>query len=176
MRKIIVFLFLFTIAFPVIATPFSDISIRCGHAGFYDFKEKNSLNLDVMLGVSFGLTKHLEVGFSCISPIMPKPFSSVLGGVELGISVLGNRVSDYDNTMGSMINMVIRAGFFIGFDNEMLVSLRLVPLSVGTPMKGIRESFMPVGVFYNIKKKSLGIYFSLGEFDYYIRGSWRDNK
>lgn len=175
-KKTLILIMMFFLSFTLYSAPFGDIGVRFGHASFVDFKEKNSLEMNVMTGLSFGLTKHVELDLSCLTPVMPKPFRTLTGGFEIGFSFLGERTSDYDNVMGSFLNSVIKLGFFVSTDGQMLISLRISPITLGSPMKGRRESFMPVGIFYNIKKQTLGLYFSFGEFDYYIRGSWRDLK
>ncbi len=175
MRKVIVVLLILTASTAVFS---SDIALRIGHGAFLP-GEKGELGLHALGGVSLGLTKRVELNLEVISPLVPAPFSDAVAGFEVGYSLLGDRNRNiYYN--GSAMNTVVSLGLFAsdharnGRFLPTYLTLRITPVTIGTPLTGKRESFMPVGLAWNFREKTLGVFMSVMLYDHYIKGTWRD--
>jgi len=156
----------------------SDIALRVGHGAFLP-GENGEFGLHGLAGVSFGLTKRIEMNLEVVTPLVPRPVSDVVAGLEVGVSLLGDRNRDiYYN--GNSINTVASLGLFASDHAEdgrflpTYLTLRITPVTIGTPLIGKRESLMPVGVAWNFREKTLGVFMSIMLYDHYIKGTWRD--
>lgn len=150
----------------------AEVGIRIGHGAIApDFK--NGLGLTVLAGLDFGLTDTLELNVEAMTPVVPDPFSKVVAGFELGYAVSGKRVAK-DGYAGSAINQVVSVGFFTENLVPTYITLRITPVTVGTPAYGRRESLLPIGIAWNFRDNSVGLFISIIMYDHYISGTWRD--
>ena len=184
MKKILVIMLIFLAMFTSFASEtssgttaksvlFKDIGIRIGNGTFF-WNEHFDVGLHLLGGMTFGLTQRLEVAFEAITPIVPNPFSSLVAGFEFSFSLLGDRVTVIDNA-GSGVNMLISIGMFCsshGEDGKFLptyLTLRINPLTLGTPNSGKREQLLPMGIAWNFREKTVSMFFSLLMYDHYIK-------
>lgn len=176
MKKTFLICLLLLFVFPLCASTFlGDIGLRIGHASFV--AHDGEYGLSILGGATFGLTERLEINLEAITEITPSPFSEVAVGTEIGYSILGNRVNA-DKNAGFYMNTIISLGFFAsnhsGRFSPTYLTLRITPITMGTPHSGSRQSFLPIGVAWNFKENSFSVFFSLTIYDHYIKGSWRD--
>ncbi len=152
---------------------FKDIGIRIGNGTFF-FNEHYETGLHLLGGMTFGLTQRLEVALEAITPIVPNPFSDVAVGFEFSFAFLGDRVTAIGNA-GTGINVLLSLGMFCsshGEDGKFLptyLTLRIHPITFGTPNAGKREHFLPMGVAWNFREKKVSMFFSLLMYDHYIK-------
>ena len=150
---------------------FAEIGIRIGH-GTVD-PDFNNLGLTALAGVDIGLTKRLELNIQVMTPVVPDPLSKAVAGFEIGYSIGGNRTAD-NGYAGISINHVVSLGLFTVNLVPTYLTLRVTPLTVGTVAAGRRENFLPIGVAWNFRDNSFGLFISIIEYDHYITGTWRD--
>jgi len=155
----------------VVFSASAEIGLRIGHGTINpDFK---NLGLTALAGVDIGLTKRLELNIEVMSPIVPNPLSKAVAGFEIGYSIGGNRTAD-DGYAGISINHVVSLGLFTVNLVPTYLTLRITPLTIGTVAAGRRENFLPIGVAWNFRDNSFGLFISIIEYDHYITGTWRD--
>ncbi|MCR5760453.1 MAG: hypothetical protein K6F82_00385 [Sphaerochaetaceae bacterium] len=176
MKRILSFVFVLLLVFPLCASTFmGDISLRIGHGSFV--AHDGDYGLSVLGGASFGLTERLELNVEAITEITPSPLSEVAAGFEIGYSLLGNRTNESGNA-GFYMNTIISAGLFAadhsGNFAPTYLTLRITPISMGTPNAGYRQSLVPVGLAWNFRENTFSLFLSLTIYDHYIKGSWRD--
>ena len=151
----------------------AEVGVRIGH-GALDPDFKNGLGLTLLAGLDFGLTERLELNVEAMTPLVPNPFSEVRAGFELGYALSGKRVAK-DGYSGIAINQVVSIGLFTdGNFIPTYLTLRVTPLTVGTPASGRRENLLPVGIAWNFRDNSVGLFITVIMYDYYISGTWRD--
>ena len=155
----------------VVFSAFAEIGIRIGH-GTLD-PDFNNLGMTALAGVDIGLTKRLELNIEVMTPIVPNPFSKAVAGFEIGYSLGGNRTAD-NGYAGISINHVVSVGFFTVNLVPTYLTLRLTPVTVGTVAAGRRENFLPIGIAWNFRDNSIGLFMSIMVYDHYITGTWRD--
>ena len=149
----------------------AEIGIRIGH-GTLD-PDFNNLGMTALAGVDIGLTKRLELNIEVMTPIVPNPLSKAIAGFEIGYSLGGNRTAD-NGYAGISINHVVSLGFFTVNLVPTYLTLRLTPVTVGTVAAGRRENFLPIGLAWNFRDNSFGLFMSIMVYDHYITGTWRD--
>ena len=170
MKKLLIVLVFIIALSPVFAERSifaQDIGIRAGHGAFLN----GDGGLHVLGGLTIGLSERLEFNPEVIVQVMPDPFKSLNLGFEIGYSLLGNRVNKTD-IAGPILNTVLCFGCFTDNLKPRYLTLRVVPLTLGTPFSGKRENFFPVGVAYDLQDKKFSCFFSIAIYDYYIKGTW----
>ncbi len=155
----------------VVFSASAEIGIRIGH-GTLDPDFKN-LGMTALAGVDIGLTKRLELNIEVMTPVVPNPLSKAVVGFEIGYSLGGNRIAD-NGYAGISINHVVSVGFFTVNLVPTYLTLRLTPVTVGTVAAGRRENFLPIGIAWNFRDNSIGLFMSIMVYDHYITGTWRD--
>lgn len=155
----------------VVFSASAEIGIRIGH-GTLD-PDFNNLGMTALAGVDIGLTKRLELNIEVMTPIVPNPLSKAIAGFEIGYSLGGNRTAD-NGYAGISINHVVSLGFFTVNLVPTYLTLRLTPVTVGTVAAGRRENFLPIGLAWNFRDNSFGLFMSIMVYDHYITGTWRD--
>ena len=155
----------------VVFSASAEIGIRIGH-GTLD-PDFNNLGMTALAGVDIGLTKRLELNIEVMTPIVPNPLSKAIAGFEIGYSIGGNRTAD-NGYAGISINHVVSVGFFTVNLVPTYLTLRLTPVTVGTVAAGRRENFLPIGIAWNFRDNSIGLFMSIMVYDHYITGTWRD--
>lgn len=155
----------------VVFSASAEIGIRIGH-GTLD-PDFNNLGMTALAGVDIGLTKRLELNIEVMTPIVPNPLSKAIAGFEIGYSLGGNRTAD-NGYAGISINHVVSLGFFTVNMVPTYLTLRLTPVTVGTVAAGRRENFLPIGIAWNFRDNSFGLFMSIMVYDHYITGTWRD--
>ena len=119
-------------------------------------------------GIVIGGDSYFELEGVLISEITPAPANTVLGGVLIGISLLGDRNPGY-------FNVVLSGGYLHGisglnsggegFDfsnpehNDYLI-LRISPLAIGNSYYGMRERIFSAGIYYDIQRGKTGFVWS----------------
>jgi hypothetical protein len=157
---------------------FKDIAIRIGTGRFF-FDKYSKMGANFLGGLTFGLTQRMEVSLEAITPLVPEPFSEVIAGFEVSFSLLGARVY-LENNAGNGLNTLVSLGLFFSDHNNKsqylptFLTLRLVPLTVGSPYSGRREHLLPMGIAWNLQDNTFSFFFSVVMYDNYIKGSWRD--
>lgn len=152
---------------------FKDIGIRIGNGTFL-WNPDMDMGLHLLGGMTFGLTKRLEVAVEAITPIVPNPLSDVVAGFELSYALIGDRVSS-GNTAGTGINTMLSVGLFCSTHNVDAVfkptylTFRINALTIGTPYSGRREHLLPVGIAWNFQKGSVSFFCSILMYDHYIK-------
>jgi hypothetical protein len=155
----------------VVFSAFAEFGIRIGQGTLNpDF---SNLGLTALAGVDIGLTKRLELNVEVMTPIVPDPLSKAVAGFEIGYSLGGNRTAD-NGYAGISINHVVSLGLFTVNLVPTYLTLRVTPLTVGTVAAGRRENFLPIGVAWNFRDNSFGLFISIIDYDHYITGTWRD--
>ena len=155
----------------VVFSASAEIGIRIGH-GTLD-PDFNNLGMTALAGVDIGLTKRLELNIEVMTPVVPNPLSKAIAGFEIGYSLGGNRTAD-NGYAGISINHVVSLGFFTVNLVPTYLTLRLTPVTVGTVAAGRRENFLPIGLAWNFRDNSFGLFMSIMVYDHYITGTWRD--
>lgn len=176
MKKIVLSVIVLLLVFPLCASVFmQDISLRIGHSSFV--AHDGEYGLSVLGGASFGLTERLELNAEVITELTPSPFSEVAAGVEVGLSVLGNRTNESKNA-GFYMNTIVSAGIFAsnhsGNFAPTYLTLRITPIAMGTPNAGYRQSLLPIGAAWNFRENTFSLFLGVTIYDHYIKGSWRD--
>lgn len=176
MKRVFVLCLLLLLVFPLCASTFlGDIGLRIGHGSFV--AHDGDYGLNILGGVSLGLTERLELNVEAMTELAPSLFSEVAVGTEIGYSILGNR-TNADKNAGFYMNTIISAGFFFsdhsGVFAPTYLTLRITPISMGTPHTGHRQSLLPIGVAWNFRENTFSVFLSLTIYDHYIKGSWRD--
>ncbi len=157
---------------------FQDIAIRIGDAGFL-FDKNSKMGANFLGGVTIGLTKRTEIAIEAITPLVPDPFSNVMVGFEFSYNLLGERVSEKNNA-GNGLNTLLSVGLFFSNHNKKeqflptFLTLRIVPLTAGSPYSGRREHLLPIGLAWNFQDNTFSLFVSVIMYDNYIKGSWRD--
>lgn len=157
---------------------FQDIAIRIGEGRFL-FDEYSKMGANFLGGVTVGLTSRIEVSIEAITPLVPDPLSDVIAGFEFSYGLLGARVYSTNNA-GNGLNTMLSLGLFFSDHNHQnqflptFVTLKLTPLTVGSPYSGRREHLLPFGVAWNIQDNTFSMFVSVMLYDNYIKGTWRD--
>jgi len=170
---------LFSVAASVASEPsssnsvlFKDIAIRVGNGTFL-WDDNFDMGLHLLGGMTFGLTKRLEVALEAITPVVPLPFSSVVAGFEFSYALLGDRVSAINNA-GTGLNTLISVGLFFSSYNDSesfkptFLTLRINPVTIGSPYSGKREHILPMGVAWNFVDNSVSLFCSIILYDHYL--------
>lgn len=148
-----------------------DIGFSFGQANFL-FDKHDPSGVGMLLGGTFGLTERLELDVQALTMLTPKLCGDFSVGIELGYSLLGERVFDYDNA-GLGINMLVSVGLFANDHNPdgrflpTILTLRITPLTVGSPRTGRRERLLPMGIAWNFYSNEFTFFFSAFIFDFY---------
>lgn len=148
-----------------------DVGFSFGHGDFM-FDQYSEPGIGVLLGGTFGLTERAELDIVAVAPLAPRPFSDVTIGLEAGFSLLGERVFSYDNA-GLGINTLLSVGLYANNHNDAglflptILTLRVAPLTVGSPRIGKRERVLPLGVAWNILSGQVSFFFSAFVYDFY---------
>ena len=157
---------------------FQDIAIRVG-TGRFVFDEHSKMGANFLGGITVGLTARLEFALEAITPLVPDPLSEVTAGFDLSYDFLGDRVYSTNNA-GNGLNTLLSLGLFFSDHNHQnqflptFLTLRLTPLTVGSPYSGRREHIIPFGVAWNFQDNTFSLFVSLIMYDNYIKGTWRD--
>ena len=112
-----------------------------GYAGTYGYT-----------GLVAGLTPRLECELYGVGELTPDPASVLLAGVNIGISLSGDRGPTY-------FNMVMDVGLLAEWraDSSGPVSvhalLRVSPLVIGNPYYGYRDRIFSIGLLYDLTGK-----------------------
>ena len=152
---------------------FKDIGIRVGNGSFL-WDSYMDTGLHFLGGVTFGLTKRLEVAVEAITPIVPSPLSDVVAGLEFSYALLGDRVSSGD-TAGTGINTMLSLGLFCSNHNSKGVfmptylTFRLNTLTIGMPYSGRREHLLPIGIAWNFMEGKVSLFCSILMYDHYVK-------
>lgn len=152
---------------------FKDIGIRVGNGSFL-WDSYMDTGLHFLGGMTFGLTKRLEVAVEAITPIVPSPLSDVVAGLEFSYALLGDRVSSGD-TAGTGINTMLSLGLFCSTHNEKGVfmptylTFRLNTLTIGMPYSGRREHLLPIGIAWNFMEGKVSLFCSILMYDHYVK-------
>ena len=152
---------------------FKDIGIRVGNGTFL-WDPYMDTGLHFLGGMTFGLTKRLEVAIEAITPIVPSPLSDVVAGFELSYALLGDRVSA-GNTAGTGINTMLSLGLFCSNHNSKGVfmptylTFRLNTLTIGMPYSGRREHLLPIGIAWNFMEGKVSLFCSILMYDHYVK-------
>jgi hypothetical protein len=157
---------------------FQDIAIRVGEGSFL-FDKYSKMGANFLGGITLGLTKRVEVSIEAITPLVPDPFSDVIAGFEFGLSLLGDRVYSTNNA-GNGLNVTLCAGLFFSDHNSKgqylptFLTLRVIPLTAGSPYSGRSEHLLPIGLAWNFQDNTVSLFVSIMMYDNYIKGTWRD--
>ncbi len=152
---------------------FKDIGIRVGNGTFL-WDPYMDTGLHFLGGMTFGLTKRLEVAVEAITPIVPSPLSDVVAGFELSYALLGDRVSSGD-TAGTGINTMLSLGLFCSNHNSKgifmptYLTFRLNTLTIGMPYSGRREHLLPIGIVWNFMEGKVSLFCSILMYDHYVK-------
>src|SRR5574344_216243 len=173
MKKLIIVVLVLCISFSVAADSvlMKDIGFSFGHGNFL-FDSYDPSGVGLLLGGTFGLTQRLELdvcGMMMLTPLFGSDYSV---GLELAFALMGERVFDYDNA-GLGINSLVSIGLYANDHNAenrflpTIITLRLTPLTVGSPRTGRRERMLPMGVAWNFLSGEFTFFFSAFIFDFY---------
>lgn len=152
---------------------FKDIGIRVGNGSFL-WDSYMDTGLHFLGGMTFGLTKRLEVAVEAITPIVPSPLSDVVAGLEFSYTLLGDRVSSGD-TAGTGINTMLSLGLFCSNHNSKgifmptYLTFRLNTLTIGMPYSGRREHLLPIGIAWNFMEGKVSLFCSILMYDHYVK-------
>lgn len=170
MKKIIVLVLVLLLGFSLFASPFNDFAIMLGN-GNYHWDGKG---IGLSYGLTLGLSARTELRLRALSEITPKPFGSNLIILEAGVSLLGKR-STGSKVAGDALNMLLTVGGFYTTENQGCgIILGLTPLIIGSPILGRREHLLRTDVGWDFRNKKLIVALSLGDFDFYLKGTNRD--
>lgn len=172
MKRVFAAMLLFLCCLSLFASvAFGDIGISFGHGNFlFDSYEESGAG--VMTGLCIGLTERLELDLQAQIMLTPHPFGTATVGLELAWALLGERVFDYDNA-GLGINTLISIGLWANDHNPGsrfvpgILTLRITPLTDGSPRTGRRERILPVGVAWNFCSGEVTLFFSAFILDFY---------
>lgn len=170
MKKVVLIGLILVLSFSAFASSvfLQDVGIRLGHGTIL---EKPWGGLHVLGGLTLGLNERLELDPCIIVPVAPEPFKEFNLGVELGCAVLGNRINKTE-VMGAHLNTIVSVGMFTKNFRPSYLTLRVTPVSLGTPYAGYRESLLPIGVAWNFKEHTFSCFMSIALFDHYVKGTW----
>lgn len=158
-----------TVMPPVFADNF-DIAFSFGAENYKWWNDGISFSY----GMNFGFTPRFEIDLWGISDLIPTPFKSNMFGIDFTFSLLGRRSSG-TIVAGSGINMLMSVGAFYRTDNNGAGPIiSITPLTVGSPITTKRERLLKTGVGWDFVNNELVVTFSLMNFDYYVRGTYRD--
>lgn len=149
-----------------------DIGIEFGHGNFL-FDRYDPSGVGLLTGAAFGLTERLELDAVAMVMLTPRLFGDASIGCELGFCLLGERVFNYDNA-GLGINSMVSIGIFANNHNPekvflpSILTLRVTPLTVGSPRTGRRERLLPMGLAWNFHTGELSFFFSAFIMDFYV--------
>lgn len=175
MKKILLVILLVLLILPLYAKDdHFDIGFTFGHQ-MSKFKD----GINILTGMQLGLTSNLEMGLWLESTLTPGFFKENSVGLEFSYGLLGKR-STKSFVAGSGINTLLNVGLIVDKMNELeqmnLTSayISITPLTVGSPISGMRERLITVGVLYNWHKNEFRVLFSLFKQDFYVRNTWRE--
>lgn len=114
-------------------------------------------------GFNLGLTPRWEAEVFAVTEVTPAPGDTVLAGVQVGFSLLGDRIPTYFNSVidlgylhglsGLSSTAAGTGGGGVTRSNYLL--LRLSPLAIGNPTFGMRDRIFSVGLLYRIEDRSV---------------------
>ena len=178
MISISITLFLLCMSFPLAATLPRDFGISFGHVAQYD--DYHQSGLSTYLGITQGLTEHLELLVFVQTELTPDFLGDAQVGADLACSLLGKRW-DKDGFAGAGINLLVSIGILAGthcedrvFGLDSLV-VKLTPVAMGTPHVGKRNRLCTFGLDWNIRDNQVAFIWNFLISDFYVRGTWRDD-
>ncbi|MCF0237861.1 MAG: hypothetical protein HUK24_04605, partial [Sphaerochaetaceae bacterium] len=179
MKKVFIVFILVMILIPTVfgkdSVLFKDVALRLGDGKIYDCMGNG---IQLLEGVVIGLTPHTEIAFESMVPLVPKPFENFTAGFELGISLFER--SNNKGLSGPGINSMFCLGLFGTNANDegtflpTYITFKVNSISFGNPYCEKRETFLPLGVAYNLREKSWTFFTSFVLYDFYIKGTWKD--
>lgn len=114
-------------------------------------------------GFNWGLSPRFEAELLAVGELTPHPGNTLLGGMQLGISLLGPRIPTYFNTVLDLgylhgvegLNPQDRGITFQGVNHGNYLFLRLSPLAIGNPRYRMRDRIFTVGVLYHLEERKI---------------------
>ena len=128
-------------------------------------------------GFNLGLSSRVELNLGAVSSIVPDPFSENTFFTEVQVALLG-KTSTASKVSGSNVNMYLGLGGFYSWDDMGYQSagpyISWTPISMGTPISGRRERMMKTSFGWDCINNKAVLAFSLVNFDFFVRGTYRD--
>lgn len=133
----------------------------------------------VSIGLIGGLTPRLELDFSAVTMLTPKPGDSLLGAVSLGYSLLAERWIN-DRVPPNWVSMLAEIGFlgggtelwargFSGATPKAQVFVRFTPLVLGNSFYRRRDRLLALGFAYDLLKLRGSFFFNFFAIDASLR-------
>lgn len=129
----------------------------------------------VSIGLIGGLTPRLELDFSAVTMLTPKPGDSLLGAVSLGYSLLAERWIN-DRVPPNWVSMLAEIGFlgggtelwaggFSGAIPKAQVFVRFTPLVLGNSFYRRRDRLLSLGFAYDLLNQCGSFFFNFFAID-----------
>ena len=133
----------------------------------------------ISIGLIGGLTPRLELDFSAVTMLTPKPGDSLLGAVSLGYSLLAERWIN-DRVPPNWVSMLAEIGFlgggtelwaggFSGATPKAQVFVRFTPLVLGNSFYRRRDRLLALGFAYDLLKQRGSFFFNFFAIDASLR-------
>jgi hypothetical protein len=114
-------------------------------------------------GFNLGLTPRWEAEVFAVTEVTPAPADTVLAGIQVGFSLLGDRIPTYFNSVIDLgfihgiqgLNPSVTGGAATSLERSNYLLLRLSPLAIGNPYFGMRDRIFSVGLLYRIEDRSV---------------------
>jgi hypothetical protein len=134
-----------------------------------------SPGLFASFGACYGLTPRLEAGASVVPRLAPAPFDDLFVEEHVGISLIGDRVSETGGP-AIYINTLLDIGILFGAHNVIsgapgfsrALFLRLTPLALGNPYYGRRDRMFSTGLIYDYDAGSVSLFMNIIAADFYL--------
>ncbi len=112
-------------------------------------------------GLNVGFSPRWEAELFAVAEVTPSPGDTVLGGVQSGFALLGDRIPTYFNALidlgylHGIQGLDPAGGAETDWNRSNYLLLRISPLAIGNPYFRMRDRLFSVGLLYRIEDRSL---------------------
>ena len=132
--------------------------------------------VNLSYGMNLGLSGRFEMSLGMVSSLVPEPWGENTVYAEFQAALLG-RMSEREGA-GRRMNMLVGLGGFYSFDSTGYRGagpyISWTPVTLGNPMSGRRERILRTVFGWDFVNNKAVLAFSPVEFDFYVRGTYRD--
>ncbi len=126
-------------------------------------------------GLSCGITRYAEAGFSILPRLSPEPFDDIFLEGHAGVSLFGERIRKSGGP-AIYLNALLDAGILYGMHNltsgvpeySRAIFLRITPFALGNPYYGRRERMFSLGLMFDVDSAETSLFLNLIAVDFYL--------